>query len=86
MKLKNAIIEILETRDITKYGLAKQLGVEPIMIDHMISGRSKAVNPAIADNILVNYYIQLDDACINNMSPRESHLRYKKQTLIKWEK
>ena len=84
MKLIEAINKILETTKISKYALAQQLGVQPIMIDHMLAGRSKGVNKAIADNLLVTYHMQIDNEYINNMEPRASHEAYKKQTKMEF--
>lgn len=84
MTLTQTMTEILETTKMSKYALAQQLGIQPIMIDHILSGRSKGVNRAIADNILVTYYIKIDDQYINNMEPRASHEAYLKQTKMEF--
>ena len=84
MTLIEAIHEILETTKMSKYALAKSLGVQSIMVDHMLKGRSKAVNIAIADNLLTTYHMKIDSKYINNMEPRTSHEAYKKQTKMEF--
>ena len=79
MKLPEAIHEILDTTSLTKYRLAKLLGVNSISIDNFMNGRQKTVNKAIANNLEANFYMKLDKSEINEEEPRASHKRHEDQ-------
>lgn len=57
---KDAVAHVLETRELSKYALAKQLQVSPIMIDRYLKDTSK-MGPDTAKRFSFLFNITIED-------------------------
>lgn len=57
---KEAMLHILQAHSLTKYALAKRLGISAIMIDHYITGRSN-ISSATASKVRNEFNVSITD-------------------------
>jgi len=58
-------MEELTSRGITKYKIAKVMGMQSIMVDRFLGEDQKTMRREAADNLKEAYKIEIDDNCIN---------------------
>lgn len=56
-RINKVIEQLLEQTGLTKFGLAKELGVEPIMIDHYLKNSIQAPSFRVCKTIFDRYGI-----------------------------
>lgn len=60
MKAQDAVAHVLETRALSKYALAKQLQISPIMIDRYLKDKSR-MGPTTAKRFHFLFSITIED-------------------------
>ena len=63
--VSEALTEALDKANVTKYRLAKSLGVEPITIDKWLTGAYKTMRRDVATILDAEFGVKVDDLFIN---------------------
>ena len=69
MNTKEAVLAVLSRHSISKYRLAKTIGVQPIMIDRYLTGTRMGVKPC--REFEREYLIEIDDVYDPSIKYRE---------------
>lgn len=76
MKIKDAM-ELILAQGISKYKIAKVCGVQPIMVDHWLTEKSKTVRRDIATALKDTWQIEIDDHTINGHTVEDFKNKHK---------
>lgn len=81
MTPKEAISMILE-QGISKYKIAKVMGMQPIMVDRFLQGKQTTIRREAADKLLAVWDIEIDDNYINGFTTEDFKKKHQTEMYI----
>ena len=69
--VEEGIRDALLKANVSKYRLAKSLGVEPIMIDKYLTGKTKTLRREAATILHVEFGVKVSELFINERKPKQ---------------